>query len=79
MSSAYNNFKQFGSDLDPDCSTLTEFLKEFFERVDFVKKNQQITKSMQNYPVGLPFVFRNGLYKLIGMTNSAKVDHTAPS
>ena len=26
-------------------------LKEFFEKVDF-EKNQQMTKSMENYPVG---------------------------
>ena len=31
--------------------TLMIFLKEFFETVDF-EKNQQTTKSMNNYPVG---------------------------
>ena len=35
-----------GPDLDPNCLTLTVFLKEFFEKVEFEKK------SMKNYTVG---------------------------
>ena len=30
--------------------TLLVFLKEFFKKVDFEKKNEQTTKRMQNYP-----------------------------
>ena len=37
-------------------------LKEFFEKVDFEKKNQQTTKNMQNYPVdkGLKYFYNMG-------------------
>ena len=31
--------------------TMMVFLKEFFEKVDFEKKNQQTAKTLQNYPV----------------------------
>ena len=44
-------------DLDPKCfDTLVLFLKEFFEKVDFEKKNQQTTKSMKNYQVGIELI-----------------------
>ena len=33
-----------GPDLDPNCLTLMSFLKEFFKKDDFVKKNKQTTK-----------------------------------
>ena len=36
-------------DLDPNCLTLTVFLKEFFEKVDF-EKNQQTTKEHEKLP-----------------------------
>ena len=36
--------------LDPNCSTLMVFLKEFFEKVDFENMSRR-QKSMQNYPV----------------------------
>ena len=43
-------------DLDPKLfDTLMVFLKEIFKKVDFEKKNQQTTKSMQNYPEGKDF------------------------
>ena len=39
-----------GPDLDPNCLTLMVFLKEFFEKDDFEKKYQQMSKHMKNYP-----------------------------
>ena len=42
-----------GPDLDPNCSdTLMVFQKEYFEKVDFEKKNQQTTKKYAKYTVG---------------------------
>ena len=41
--------RNVGPDLGPNCLTLMVLPKEFFEKVDF-EKNQQIHKSMQNYP-----------------------------
>ena len=38
-----------GPDLDPNCLTLMEFPKEFFEKVDFEKIGRR-QKGMQNYP-----------------------------
>ena len=38
------------------------FLKEFFKNVDF-EKNQQMTKSMQNYPVGKVLIIIVADYK----------------
>ena len=60
VSSADNLCKQFGPRLNigPDLDlnmfhTLMEiFLKEFFEKVDFEKKNSRRPKSMKNKPVG---------------------------
>ena len=39
-----------GSDQAANCLKLVVFLKEFFNKGDF-EKNQQMTKSMQNYPM----------------------------
>ena len=56
-----------GPDLDPNCLTLMEFLKDFFEKGD-LKKNPQTTKkktkkkNMQNYPACKELVRR--LYPL---------------
>ena len=56
MLSADKLSKQFGPthfvgpDLDPNCLTLLwEFLKEFFEKVDFGKNQQMTKKHMKNY------------------------------
>ena len=38
-----------GPDMDPNCLTLMVFLKEFFEKDDFVKI-QHATKHLKNYP-----------------------------
>ena len=38
-------------DLDPNCLTLMEFLKEVFEKKLFEKKSAD-NKSMKNYPIG---------------------------
>ena len=61
MSSADNFCKQFGPRSGPlkssgliwvqTVDTLKVFLKEFFKKNDF-EKRQQATKSMQNYPIG---------------------------
>ena len=45
-----------GPDLDPSCLTLIVFLKQFFKKSDFEKKNQQTTESMLNFQFCLFFV-----------------------
>ena len=39
-----------GPDLDPNCLSLMVFLKEFFEKLFFVKSQQTTTTAQKNYP-----------------------------
>ena len=39
-----------GPDLDQNCLTLMVMLKEFLEKVDIEKKNQQTTKKQGKFP-----------------------------
>ena len=41
-----------GPDLDPNCLTLTIYLKEVFKEADFEKKNSRRLKSRKNYTGG---------------------------
>ena len=43
-----------GPDLDPNCLTLIVFLKEFFKKVDFEKKQQQTKKKWRKFPGNFP-------------------------
>ena len=40
-----------GLKLDPNCLTLMVLLKEFFEKINFEKKNQQTTKMHTQVPI----------------------------
>ena len=60
LSPANNRSKQFGPrsgpthsvgpELDPICLTLIVYLKEFCEKILFLKKSADDKKSMTNYP-----------------------------
>ena len=61
--------------MDPNCLTL---IKNILKKFDFEKKNQHMTKNMQNYPVGrvnlhLTFAEMNSSF----LTISVDPDQTA--